>query len=419
MRNNFIAILKTKNFIKIWSSQILSQLTVNLLNFVLIIKIFENTNSTVAVSLFWFFWALPAIFLGPFSGTLIDFLGTRKILILSNLSQALVVLLYLPVRNSIWPIYSILLLYSFLNQFYLPAEAATLPGTVSRKLLPSANSLFLFTTYASLILGYGLAGPLIKLIGRQFPFVIGSLMLILAALAVRLLPSQTFSKINHKISSQYLPDFFKKLNEGYQFIRYNPTVLFPLLILVFSQIILSILLVLAPALIVKILNTDLINISSRLVLPIGIGGILGMITTVKLLKNIRKRYLINTGFFLLSFSLFFLVLAVPHFPQYFKILSEIVLGLICGFAFSLFTVPTQTLLQEKTPDNLRGRVFGVLGFLITLSSVLPVLFAATIGEFLGEIWVILILAIAIFSLGLFSWKGENVINRLYRLRNSY
>jgi len=419
MRNNFIAILKTKNFIKIWSSQILSQLTVNLLNFVLIIKIFENTNSTVAVSLFWFFWALPAIFLGPFSGTLIDFLGTRKILILSNLSQALVVLLYLPVRNSIWPIYSILLLYSFLNQFYLPAEAATLPGTVNRKLLPSANSLFLFTTYASLILGYGLAGPLIKLIGRQFPFVIGSLMLILAALAVRLLPSQTFSKINHKISSQYLPDFFKKLNEGYQFIRYNPTVLFPLLILVFSQIILSILLVLAPALIVKILNTDLINISSRLVLPIGIGGILGMITTVKLLKNIRKRYLINTGFFLLSFSLFFLVLAVPHFPQYFKILSEIVLGLICGFAFSLFTVPTQTLLQEKTPDNLRGRVFGVLGFLITLSSVLPVLFAATIGEFLGEIWVILILAIAIFSLGLFSWKGENVINRLYRLGNSY
>jgi len=414
MRNNFIEVLKNKNFIKIWSSQIFSQLTVNLLNFVLIIKIFESTHSTVAVSLFWFFWALPAIFLGPFSGTLIDFLGTRKILILSNLFQALVVLMYLPVRNSIWPIYSILLLYSFLNQFYLPAEAATLPGAVSKRLLPSANSLFLFTTYASLILGYGLAGPLIKLIGRQLPFVIGSLMLILAALIVRMLPSKTFSKISHKMSSQRLPDFFKKLNEGYQFIRYNPTVLFPLLILVFSQIILTILAVLAPALVVKILNTDLVNISARLILPIGIGGILGMITTVKLLKNIRKRYLINSGFFLLSFSLFFLVLAVPHLHNYFKILGEIVLGLIAGFAFSLFTVPTQTLLQEKTPDNLRGRVFGVLGFLITISSVLPVLFVATVGEFLGEIWMILILATAIFTLGLFSLKGENVIYRFYR-----
>ncbi len=414
MRNNFIAVLKTKNFVKIWSSQILSQLTVNLLNFVLIIKIFESTHSTVAVSLFWLFWALPAIFLGPFSGTLIDFLGTRKILILSNLSQALVVLLYLPVRNSVWPIYSVLLLYSFLNQFYLPAEAATLPGAVTKKLLPPANSLFLFTNYASLVLGYGLAGPLIKLIGRQFPFALGSLMLILAAIVVRLLPVQTFSKINHKISSQRLPDFFQKLSEGYQFIRYNPNVLFPLLILVFSQITLSILAVLAPALVVKILNTDLINISSRLILPIGVGGVLGMITTVKLLKNIRKRYLINSGFFLLSFSLFFLVLAVPHFHHYFKILGEIILGLISGFAFSLFTVPTQTLLQEKTPNNLRGRVFGVLGFLITISAVLPVLFVATIGEFLGEFWMILILATAIFSLGLFSLKGENVIYRFYR-----
>ncbi len=414
MRDNFIAVLKTKNFIKIWGSQILSQMTINLLNFVLIIKIFENTNSTVAVSLFWLFWALPAIFLGPFSGTLIDFLGTRKILIFSNLSQALVVLLYLPASGSVWPIYSILLLYSFLNQFYLPAEAATLPGAVSKKLLPSANSLFLFTTYASLILGYGLAGPLIKLIGRQFPFVLGSLMLVLAALTVRMLPSQTFSKINHQGHPHRLPDFFKKLNEGYQFIRYNPAVLFPLLILVFSQIILTILAVLSPALVVKILDTDLVNISSRLILPVGIGAILGMITTIKLLKNIRKRSLINSGFFLLSFSLFFLVLAVPNFHSYLKIMGEILFGLIAGFSFSLFTIPTQTLLQEKTPDNLRGRVFGVLGFLITISAVLPVLFVATVGEFLGEIWMILILATAIFSLGLFSLKGENVIYRFYR-----
>lgn len=79
MRNNFIEVLRTKNFIKIWGSQLLSQLTVSLLNFVLILKIFESTHSTVAVSIFWFFWALPAIFLGPFSGTLIDFLGRGRV----------------------------------------------------------------------------------------------------------------------------------------------------------------------------------------------------------------------------------------------------------------------------------------------------------------------------------------------------
>ena len=414
MRTNFLEVLKTKNFLKIWGSQVLSQFTVNLLNFVLILKIFQNTHSTVAVSLFWFFWALPAIFLGPFSGTLIDYFGTRRILILTNLFQALVVLFYLPVKNSVWPIYSILLLYSLLNQFYLPAEASTLPGAVSKRLLPAANSLFLFTVYAALILGYGFAGPLIKLTGEQFPFILGSLMLILAAVAVWLLPPQTFSKTAQKSHFNSLSKFLNRIKEGYQFIRTNPNVLFPLLLLVFSQIVLSIIAVLAPALVVKILKTDLLNVGERFILPIGIGGMVGMVMTVKFLRNVRKIRLINIGYFLLSISLIALVLVVPHFSPVFKIFGELLFGFLSGLAFSLFTLPTQTLLQEKTPDNLRGRVFGVLGFMITLASVVPVLFSATIGEFLGEPWMILILATAILGAGLITLKGENVISHYYR-----
>lgn len=414
MRNNFIEVLKTKNFIKIWGSQVLSQLTANLLNFVLILKIFENTHSTVAVSIFWFFWALPAIFIGPFSGTLIDYLGTRKILILSNLLQALVILFYLPVGSSVWPIYSILLLYSLLNQFYTPAEAATLPGAVAKNLLPAANSLFLFTNYTALILGFGLAGPLIKLIGEKFPFVMGSIMLILAAVAVWLLPARIFSKVNHKKSLVNFSSFFKKLKEGYHFIRTNSTVFLPLILLAFSQIVLSVIAVLGPALVVKILKTDLLNIGQQLILPIGFGGISGMVITVKLLRRVRKMRLIGTGFFLSSFSLFALVLIVPHLHFGFKIFGEVLMGFLSGFAFSLFTVPTQTLLQEKTPNYLRGRVFGVLGFMITLASVIPVLFVATIGEFLGEFWMILILASVIFAVGLVSLKGENVLFRFNR-----
>jgi len=414
MKNNFTEVLKSKNFIKIWASQILSQFTVNLLNFILILKIFESTHSTVAISLFWFFWALPAIFLGPFSGALIDYFGTRKILILSNLAQALLVLFYLAVKSSIWPIYSLLLLYSLLNQFYLPAEAATLPRTVNKNLLPAANSLFLFTTYASLILGYGLAGSLIKLIGEQFPFVLGSFMLILAAVAVWRLPVHTFSMKIQKISLSTFSKFTKKISEGYHFIRTNNTVLFPLFLLVFSQIILSVISVLAPALVVKILKTDLLNVGERLILPIGFGGIVGMFLAVRLLKKIRKIRLINVGYFLLSFSLFSLVLFVPYLSSGFKVWGEILIGFLSGLAFSLFTLPTQTLLQEKTPHRFQGRVFGVLGFMITLASVFPVLFSATIGEFLGELWMILILASAIFILGLVSLRGNDVIFRFNR-----
>jgi UPF0716 family protein affecting phage T7 exclusion len=52
--------------------------------------------------------------------------------------------------------------------------------------------------------------------------------------------------------------------------------------------------------------------------------------------------------------------------------------------------------------------------MITLASVVPVLFSATIGEFLGEPWMILILATAILGAGLITLKGENVISHYYR-----
>jgi MFS family permease len=325
-----------------------------------------------------------------------------------------VVLFYLPIKDSVLPIYTILFLYSILNQFYLPAEAATLPGVCHKKLLVAANSIFLFTVYGALIVGFGLAGPLIKLVGYQMPFVLGSLMLIFAALSVWLLPERTFSKAKARAKLANSQEFFKKLKEGYQFIQTNPPVLFPLLLLVFCQIIITMLAVLSPAAVVKILGTALINVSETFIIPVGVGAMVGMITTVRLLQKTRKRYLITTGLFLASLVLFCLVLIIPHFAYPAKIVAQISLGFLIGLAFSIFTIPTQTLLQEKTPVGLRGRVFGVLGFLITLSSVVPVLFAATIGEVLGEIWMILILAIIIFILGIISLKGENVVYRFYR-----
>jgi len=243
---------------------------------------------------------------------------------------------------------------------------------------------------------------------------LGSIMLLLAAIAVWLLPRATFSKAMDQFSADKFQEFLKKLKEGYEFIKNSPAVLFPLLLLVFSQIIITMIFVLAPALVVKVLGMNLVNISEYFILPGGLGAILGMALTVRFLKRIRKRYLIHVGLFLASFALFSLVLVVPHLSHLLKLISQIGFGFLGGLSFSLFVIPGQTLLQEKTPIELRGRIFGVLSFLITLAAVFPVLFSATIGEFLGERWMFLILAFIVFLLGLFSLKGENLVKSFYR-----
>ena len=72
--NNFVPIFQNKNFVRLWSIQILSQITANMLNFILMIYVFEKTGSTIAVGVllafmpslpsFWVHLAGPLLIFG-------------------------------------------------------------------------------------------------------------------------------------------------------------------------------------------------------------------------------------------------------------------------------------------------------------------------------------------------------------------
>lgn len=105
------------------------------------------------------------IIFGPIGAATVDLLSRRKILIITNFLQAAIIFSYIFInQQSIFILYAVVLLYSLLNQFYVPAESAYLPSTVASVDLAQANSIFFITIQASLILGFGFAGVLQRLI---------------------------------------------------------------------------------------------------------------------------------------------------------------------------------------------------------------------------------------------------------------
>jgi MFS family permease len=399
-KNPFFQVLKVKNFQKLWGSQILSQITLNLINFVIILRIFEASHSTVAVSLVWIFYAIPAILLGPFSGTIVDLVEKRKALIWTNFSQAVIVLCYLLIKQKIWPIYTIVFLYSLVNQLYIPAEASTLPGVVPKKLYPSANGIFMFTMYGTFLVGFSLAGPLVRLVGKEMPFFFSSLLLGLAAVSVALLPS---GMRGERKGVRGIQEFWDKVKDGYLFIKEETAVLFPLILIVLSQIIVGILAVLIPSFATEILSIDLLDAGLVLVSPAGLGALIGAQGVVWALKRIRKKKVISFGLFLATLGLLCFSLIIPNLP-FFKTPIAIIAAWLLGISFVSLIIPTQTLIQETTPKEFRGRVFGVLGFMITVAAILPVLLTATIADLLGVTWIMFIISlvigiIAVYSLG--------------------
>ena len=84
------------------------------------------------------------------------------------------------------------------------------------------------------------------------------------------------------------------------------------------------------------------------------------------------------------------------------------LSLVVGFAFfagiayAFVAIPSQTQLQEDLPEDVRGRVFGVLNMLVSVASFLPILIVGPIADLIGTTVVLLLVALLIGLSGIAS-----------------
>lgn len=392
------------NFYLLWSSQILSQITLNVMNFLLLARLFNTTGSTIATSLLWVSYSLPTIFFGPFGASLADLFSRRKTLMITNLLQSLVILLFIFTHNSsIFLLFAVVVAYSFLNQFYVPAEMAALPSIVSEAKLPKANSMFFFTQQLSLIIGFGFAGLIEKWVGFSGALAVCSGSLFAAFLSVSFLPKLNPIKKAPNNFDQLIKVFLNHILEGYQFIKVNKKVLFPLGLLFVIQVGLAIVTSNLPVIAKQILKTDVSLVGLYIVVPAGIGAAIGSVVINRLTKRKwRKKSMIEIGLGLLGLSLFALV--------YGNLIVASLFVILIGIGFVTVNIPTLTFLQENTPNWLRGRVFGNLFFLITIATIFPVIFSGVISEFFGVKTLLSILAIGVILILSFSiHKGQKLI----------
>lgn len=413
---HFKPLLKNKNFIYIWSSQILSQLTINIMNFVLLIRIFEQTGSTIATSLFWIAGALPAAIIGPIAATSVDLIDKRKMLWITNLLQSLVIFLYaISHRSSEFLLYGIVMAYSFLNQFYVPSEAATLPSVLPKSELPQGNSLFFITQQGSLIVGFGLAGFLRSLLGFGTTLYLCSALSLFAFISVLFLPPLKSIQSEKKNFEQSIGDFFERIIEGYSFIKSNKKVWVPFGLLIGLQVVLSVVVVTTPVMAKDILGISLNNAGLFMVIPAAVGALGSAAILPKLIeKGWRKKKLIETSLMVSTFMFLLITFVVTNVGDIYRIMISSFAIFFLGVSYVGIVIPAQTYLQEATPGGFRGRVFGNFWFLVTIVTIFPTIFSGTIVELFGIKFLLTILSAISLAILVFSKRygykfiGNNV-----------
>ena len=391
--DEFKPVLKNRNFLYIWASQILSQLTINIMNFVLLVRLFETTGSSIAISLLWIAYSLPAIFIGPFASAFADFVDRRKILVWTNLLQAATIFIYsLSYEFNVFLVYGVILVYSLLNQFYVPAESATLPSVIKKDHLPFGNSLFFLTQQGAIIAGFGFAG----LLNHLFPFstilYLCSFLVFMAFVSSLMLPKLKATEKTAFNLENIIISFVGKIAEGYRYIKGHNKVLAPFGLLLGVQVMVQVVTISVPTIAKDILVIPVNSASLFVVIPAAIGAIIAAVIIPKLLSlGTRKKAVIVASLQMAVAMLFFITFILSVFSFSVRAYLGFIAIVLIGASFVGITIPSNTFLQEVTPRELRGRVFGSFWFLVTIASTFPVLFSGTIVELFGIRFLLFIL----------------------------
>ena len=402
--------LKNKNMRWLWLSHVFSQLANYLLLFVLLGRVFELTGSTVALGMLWTVYALPILFLGPFSGSIVDCLSKRKILVITNLLQVVVIACYglAFLTEKSFLVYALIFLYSIINQLNNPAEHASIPVFLPKKDFLLVNNLFFFSDQGAFILGSILSGLLVRLSSPLTVVLTTAFLTLFSALFAAFLPldipANKFPKWNKAIE-----DFLTKIKEGYSFIAGQTLMIYSFGLVLLFQVVIVIFALILPSFSSQILGLSPYDASWLVVFPLLCGVAAGTFLISKNQDRVRKKEWIGIGFFGLGIIFLTFALVVSRL-NYGRDLVSLPLSFLAGLSVSFAYAPGRAFIQETAPLGKRGRIFGTLSFFMALVTIPPGIFAALITELITVKGFLVIIGIVVLSIGYFILKkGGDVI----------
>lgn len=392
----YLKLLSHKNFVLLWASQFLSQIAINILNFVIIVNVFEITGLSIASSAVWVAFLMPAVAIGPIASTIIDFLDKRKVLMASNLAQSLIIFLYaMFAPHDVILSFLIVLGYSFFNQFYIPSELSSVPFLLKNSQLSLANGLFMVTYQLGVLLGFGLAGIFTETLGRQNTLYLASASIFLAFLSVSLLPSMRSDENKIDLAASKMTHFVKSLFEGINLIKNNKMIYMPFLLMAALHVGLSVVFVNLPKIATDLLQLRATYAGPSIVIPAGVGALLGLSAMPYLEKKFRKAKIINIGLWSIEVVALLLLFVIPLISSKIILYFTTPLFVLIGFGYIIMFITAQTMLQINTPKKFMGRVFGNAWFLSTSFSIIPIVLSSALADLLGISMLFIILSLVV------------------------
>lgn len=430
LEQGFLPVLKNRNFLTLWSGQVFSQLADKVylvLMIALIATRFQSEDQTISgwVSSIMIAFTIPAVLFGSIAGAYVDRWPKKAILVATNLLRGGLVLSLpflfwltkgwgpvagLPIGFGI--LLGITFLVSTLTQFFAPAEQSAIPLIVERRHLLSANSLYTTTMMASVIIGFAVGEPLLAIadaitanlgwtaVGLGKELVVGGgygiagLILILLNISEK----NRFSAngVPNGAGAIEQPHVFADIRDGIRYLGQQHRVRSAMIQLVLLFSVFAALAVLSVRLAEVIPEIK----ASQFGFLLAAGGV-GMAIGATFVGQFGQRFPHYRLSLYGSLGMAAALLGLSLFSAHLWPALLLITGL--GAFAAIVGVPMQTTIQEETPEEMRGKVFGLQNNAINIALSLPLALAGVAETLFGIKAVFLGLAALMVAGGILTW----------------
>lgn len=317
---------------------------------------------------------LPGVILSPFAGVVVDRSNRKRLMILMDLIRGITIIIVAIAAImgllQLWMVFLAGIILGIGGAFFGPAVMSVLPQMVPRDKLTNANSLFGVSNTGADILGNSLGGILYVLIGAPLMFLLNGISFILSGISI------SFAKIPKNRESKITTEnFISDLKESTQFVWKLKGLLY--ILLIFS--IFSFLVHIAVVLLIPLFQFTPGLGAAKYGIAVACftaGVFMGMVV----LSTVNVHPSKKATLMLISLTISNLCLILFALTTQFYLMA--LLLLIAGLSQSVVNVFILSSIQSVVPDDMMGKVMGLVG---TLTLALTPLAMVT-GGLLAEIF---------------------------------
>ncbi|HEY6865768.1 MAG TPA: MFS transporter [Candidatus Eisenbacteria bacterium] len=396
-------LLLQRNFSALWWGQLISLLGDRLTYLALGGLLLEHTHRgadpeyPVLLALLGNVMAAPVLLFSPFTGAWVDRMNLKRVLIISDLGRAAIVLAVpwaYALTHHTGTAFALVFALFTCNVFFLPAKSAITPEIVPPDQLLAANSLLSVAGITATAVGALGGGWVVDHWGWPVAMRIDALTYLVSVgtiAGIRYRASERRPVVPAETPHRYL----REVQEGWSVVRHNPHVGLGLTALAAVWIGGGFLHVAGNQHIQQVASVPGMERVGVLLFVLGLGAALGTWWINSRGRRWPRPLSLGGGMILAGLAL--IAFAVTRRFAVFAI-SAFLVGAFAAPAFVL----TETLIQEGTELQQRGRIFSLRDFLMRSAFMISVALAGSLSGIFGPQVTILVTAGCLFAVGALS-----------------